>query len=129
VGAVGPVRSVGRRRQHGVYGRTQNEEGHVLQFTMIATIVLIPTVAVLVWRLIADSRRYENARLREELNAIRHDRDEARAERDAALAAAQRERDRRIAADATMRLVAGTATEMNTRLLLEQHLDQGDQDQ
>ena len=101
----------------------------MLQFTMIATIVLIPTVAVLVWRLIADSRRYENIRLREELNAIRHERNEARTERDAALAAAQRERDRRIAADATMRLVAGTATEMNTRLLLEQHLDQRDQDQ
>jgi hypothetical protein len=60
---------VGRRRQHGVYGRTPDEEGHVLQFTMIATIVLIPTVAVLVWRLIADSRRYENTRLHEELNA------------------------------------------------------------
>ena len=99
------------------------------QLVMLATILVIPTMAVLVWRLIVDSRRHENARLREELNAIRRERDEARAERDTAQAEAQRERDRRIAADATMRLVAATATEMNTRLLLEQHLDQGDQGQ
>ena len=98
----------------------------MLQFTMVATIVLVPTLAVLVWRLVTDARRQENARLREELTALRLERDEARAERDAAVAAARRERDRRIAADATMRLVAGTAADMNTRLLLEQHLDQGE---
>jgi hypothetical protein len=101
----------------------------VLQYLTIATFVLIPTLGVLVWRLVIDARRHENARLREELSALRLERDEARAERDAALEAARRERDRRIAADTTMRLVAGTAADMNTRLLLEQHLDQGDQDQ
>lgn len=101
----------------------------MLRFLMVATILLIPTVAVLVWRLIVDAGRHENARLREELTAIRRERDEARAERDAAEVVARRERDRRIAADATMRLVAGTATDMNTRLLLEQHLDQGEHNQ
>jgi len=101
----------------------------VLRFLMLAAIVLIPTVAVLVWRLVVDARHHENVRLREELNALRRERDEARSERDAALAEAQRERDRRVAADATMRLIAGTAADMDTRLLLEQHLDQGDQEQ
>jgi hypothetical protein len=96
---------------------------------MVAAIVLIPTLAVLVWRLIVDARHHENVRLRDELNALRLERDEARRERDAALADAQRERDRRVAADTTMRLIAGTATDMDTRLLLEQHLDQGDQEQ
>ena len=101
----------------------------MLRFLMLAAIVLIPTVAVLVWRLVVDARHHENVRLRGDLNALRRERDEARSERDAALAEAQRERDRRVAADATMRLIAGTAADMDTRLLLEQHLDQGDQEQ
>ncbi|HSK95451.1 MAG TPA: hypothetical protein VK891_02450 [Euzebyales bacterium] len=100
----------------------------MLRFLTIATLVMIPTVAVLVWRLVVDARRQENARLRDELTALRLERDEARLERDAAAAAARRERDLRVAAETTMRLVAGTAADMNTRLLLEQHLDQGDQE-
>ena len=98
----------------------------MLQYLTIATFVLIPTLAVLVWRLVIDARRHENARLRDELTAVRRERDEARAERDAALVEARRDRERRIAADTTMRLVAGTAADMETRLLLQQHLDQGD---
>jgi hypothetical protein len=101
----------------------------VLRFLTVAMIVMIPTLAVVVWRLVVDARRHENARLRDELTALRLERDEARRERDVAVAAARRERDRRIAADTTMRLVAETAADMNTRLLLEQHLDQGDQEQ
>jgi len=101
----------------------------VLRFLTVAMIVMIPTLAVVVWRLVVDARRHENARLRDELTALRLERDEARLERDAAVAAARRERDRRVAADTTMRLVAETAADMNTRLLLEQHLDQGDQEQ
>lgn len=95
----------------------------MLQVLTFATTVLILVAGVLVWRLIVDARRHENARLREEVTATRRERDEARAERDAAMAAARHERDRRIAANQTMRLVASTATDMSTRLLLEQHLD------
>ena len=101
----------------------------MLQQLMILVIVLIPVLAVLVWRLVVDARRQEIARLHEGVAAARRERDEARIERDAARAAERRERDRRIAGDNTMRLVAATATEMNTKLLLEQHLDSQEEEQ
>jgi hypothetical protein len=101
----------------------------MLQQLTIMAIVLIPVLAVLVWRLVVDARRQEITRLHQEVDTARRERDEARAERDAARAAARRERDRRIAGDNTMRLVAATATEMNTKLLLEQHLDSQEEEQ
>jgi F0F1-type ATP synthase membrane subunit b/b' len=101
----------------------------MLQQLIILVVVLIPVLAVLVWRLVIDARRQEIARLHDEVAVARRERDEARAERDAAVTNARRERDRRIAGDNTMRLVAGTAPDMNTRLLLEQHLDSQEEEQ
>ena len=101
----------------------------MLQQLMIIAIVLIPVLAVLVWRLVVDARRQEITRLHHEVDVARRERDDARAERDAARTAARRERDRRVAGDNTMRLVAATATEMNTKLLLEQHLDSQEEEQ
>jgi type II secretory pathway component PulJ len=101
----------------------------MVQQLMIIAIVLIPVLAVLVWRLVVDARRQEITRLHHEVDAARRERDEARAERDIARAEARRERDRRVAGDNAMRLVAATATEMNTKLLLEQHLDSQEEEQ
>ena len=52
----------------------------MLQQLMLLVIVLIPVLAVLIWRLVVDARRQEIARLHEDVAVARRERDEARAE-------------------------------------------------